>query len=128
MRRANGSLISESRRVVEPQNGDAFWPNAFDQFVHDSRSGIVRDSEVDLEALDQVEGKLATAVEPLALTPARAECPTNFGHLEMGQVQDFGGFGKTVEGGWLDYKFDSLHLRTQGWPTGDPARYVGVNA
>ena len=84
MSRANGSLISESRRVVEPENGDAFRPNAFDQFVHDSRGGIVRDSEIDLEALYQVEGKLATAVEPLALTVARAGCASNFGHLEMG--------------------------------------------
>ena len=103
MGRADDSRISDSRRVVEPQDGDAFWPNAFDQFVHDSRSGIVGDSEVDLEALDQVEDKLAAAVEPLALTPAPAGCPANFGHLEMGQVQAFGGFGKTVEGGWFDY-------------------------
>lgn len=103
MGRADDSRISDSRRVVEPQDGDAFWPNAFDQFVHDSRSGIVGDREVDLEALDQVEDKLATAVEPLALTPARAGCPTNFGHVEIGQIQAFGGFGKTVEGGWFDY-------------------------
>jgi hypothetical protein len=103
MSRADDSRISDSRRMVEPQDGDAFWPNAFDQFVHDSRSGIVGDGEVELEALDQVQDKLATAVEPLALTPARAGCPTNFGHVKIGQIQAFGGFGKTVEGGWFDY-------------------------
>jgi hypothetical protein len=103
MSRTDDRCISDSRRVVEPQDGDAFWPNAFDQFVYDSRSGIVGDGEVDLEALDQVQDKLATAVEPLALTPARAGCPTNFGHVEIGQIQAFGGCGKTVEGGWLDY-------------------------
>jgi len=112
MSRASDSLISDSCRVIEPQDGDAFWLNDFEQFVHDSRRGIVGDSEVDLETLDQVEDKLATAVEPLALTPARGGYPTNFGHLEMGQVQAFGGFGKTVEGGWFDYKFDSLHFAT----------------
>lgn len=53
MSRAIVSLISDSRRVVELEDGYAFWPNAFNQFVHDSRSGIVGDSEVDLEALDR---------------------------------------------------------------------------
>ncbi len=98
MSRASANLINCRHCKVEPQDGDAFRLNAFDQFVRDPGSRIVGDREVELQALDQVEDKLAATVESLSLTPARDGCAANFGHVEIGQVQAFGGFGKAFEG------------------------------
>jgi hypothetical protein len=91
-------------------------------------SGIVRNREVDLETLDQVEDELATAVMPLAFTAARTGRAANFAHIEIRQVQVLSGFREALEGAGIDYQFDSLHLRTQVWPMGNSADYVKVNA
>jgi hypothetical protein len=67
------------------------------------RSGIVRNCEVDLETLDQVEDELATAVMPLAFTAEGTRQAPNFSHVEVGQVQGFGGFREAVESIDIDY-------------------------
>jgi hypothetical protein len=87
--------------VIQSQNGNALRLNTFDHFVHDLRSRIVRDSEINFKSVDQVEDRFATTVEPLAFTPVRAGGAANFGHVEFGQFQGLSGFGKAVESRWF---------------------------
>src|SRR5271155_2336156 len=107
--RSNGGLTSLNDCVIQLQDGDTFRTNAFDQFARYWHSGIVRNCEVDLETLDQVEDELVTAVKPLALTDARGERAANFRHVEIGQVQFLGSFRKPVKRDGINYQLDSLH-------------------
>jgi len=64
--------------------------------VRDSGCGFIGDSEVDLEAVDQVEESLASVVKP-------SRRAVKFRHVRFAQVQTFGGFCEAVESRWFDY-------------------------
>lgn len=89
--------------MFQAQDDNTFWPNPSVQVTRNLHSGIILDREIELEALDHVEDELATAIKPPALTIARTGGASDFGYVEIRQVQFAGGFDDAVESARLDY-------------------------
>jgi hypothetical protein len=74
--------------VTQLQDRDTFRLNMLDHLVDNLRSRIVRDGEIDSEAVDQIEDRFAAKVQTLAIPSVGPVDAANLGHVEIGQFQE----------------------------------------